>query len=152
MQYFLCFPYFAQLLISTIYISDNLVFPAVSPSNVILKMCVEEKKFKPKPVTMQNCGTKSQPTHLPHNSYYQGSGIIKEEEMEKIFKSQRYRELARTQCLLAMSEAPPTKSHHHRGPNMSWTRRSPTQQPMWRGRKSQTHNLQATTECCKLGK
>lgn len=86
MQYFLCFTYFAQLLISTTYISDNLVFPAVSPSNVILKMCVEEKKIKPKPVTMQNCGTKSQLTHLPHNSYYQGSGILKEEEMEKILR------------------------------------------------------------------
>lgn len=82
---FLCFTYFAQLLISTIYISDNLVFPAGSPSNVILKMWVK-KKIKPKPITMQNCGTKSQLTHPTHNSCYQGSGIIEEEEVEKIWR------------------------------------------------------------------
>lgn len=35
---------------------------------------------------MQNCGTKSQLTHPTHNSCYQGSGIIEEEEVEKIVR------------------------------------------------------------------
>lgn len=84
MQYFCVSPILPNFWL-VLYPFQTIVFLAVSPSNLILKMW-EEKKIKTKPITMQNCGTKSQLTHPTHNSCYQGSGIIEEEEAEKILR------------------------------------------------------------------